>query len=130
MLQLKCKKCIYIVAVGIEKVTRMLKKVGAVDLALVFFCFGVSRCILVVERSCCFNPVYDLDLYVCCFDCPFNFFRFCFKHSYKDFKISFLSETVKRFLFPDWVQSMDVLPDWVHSIIVLPNWDTAKSENG
>ena len=37
-------------------------------------------------------------------------------------KSVFLSETIKRFLFPDWAQSMNVLPDWMHRIIVLPSW--------
>ena len=37
---------------------------------------------------------------------------------------------LKRFLFPDWAQSLDVLPNLAHRIIVSPNSDTGKSENG
>ena len=61
---------------------------------------------------------------------PPNFFKLSFKNVKMVLKSVFLSETVKKFLFPEWVQSMDVLPDWAHGITVLPNWDTGKSENG
>ena len=39
------------------------------------------------------------------------YFKLSFKKVIKVLKSVFLSETVKRFLFPDWAQSIDVLPD-------------------
>ena len=58
-----------------------------------------------------------------------HLFKFSLKKIITVLKSVLLSETVKRFLFPDWPKSMDVLPDGAHSIVVLPNRDTGRSEN-
>ena len=60
-------------------------------------------------------------------NCLFNYCLIVFK-SHKGCKIG--SESVNRFLFPDWAQGMDMLPEWLHIIIMFPDWETGKGENG